>query len=625
MLKVDHLSTSYKTLDGDVHVINDLNFEIRENEIFGIAGESGCGKTTLLKTLYDIVEYPLVIDQGKVTLSGEKNGKPFSFESGQIRKTWWNNISYVPQAAQSVLNPIVRLKKQFLDSIPKQDKRNETEKQTLARVAKYLEELSLSPDVLEAYPFQLSGGMRQRVIIALATFMSPSVVLADEPTTALDVVVQRGILMMLMRLQRRLKNTMVIVSHDMGVHYQVTDRMAIMYSGSIIELGNTEEIFSDPVHPYTTMLVGSLPRVGDKSQKVGIPGRPPALTNPPPGCRFAPRCPYATDLCRKEIPAFREVKPGRFAACHLLNKGMIRGKKLVAVDDVSISIDNDKPVILSVVGESGCGKSTLCKMVLRLHRPDMGDIILDGRSYLDKKGYDPLQFKLDVQPIFQNPYESFSARKPVDSYQFNTALRLGIAKNREEATKLVDEALKSVGLSLAVVKGKYPTQFSGGELQRVSIARALITRPKLIIADEPVAAIDASMKMNIVNLFKELKDKYGISFIYITHDLSTAYYVSDYIATLYRGCLIEYGPAKEIMDNPAHPYTELLMNAVPKVGDKWKEDLVLPDMEDKEYSISYCKFAPRCPYATDECRNARPGETYLNETRKVMCFHPLKG
>ena len=322
MLKVDHLSTSYKTLDGDVHVINHLNFEIRENEIFGIAGESGCGKTTLLKTLYDIVEYPLVIDQGKVTLSGEKNGKPFSFESGQIRKTWWNNISYVPQAAQSVLNPIVRLKKQFLDSIPKQDKRNETEKQTLARVAKYLEELSLSPDVLEAYPFQLSGGMRQRVIIALATFMSPSVVLADEPTTALDVVVQRGILMMLMRLQRQLKNTMVIVSHDMGVHYQVTDRMAIMYSGSIIELGNTEEIFSDPVHPYTTMLVGSLPRVGDKSQKVGIPGRPPALTNPPPGCRFAPRCPYATDLCRKEIPAFREVKPGRFAACHLLNKGV---------------------------------------------------------------------------------------------------------------------------------------------------------------------------------------------------------------------------------------------------------------------------------------------------------------
>lgn len=305
--------------------------------------------------------------------------------------------------------------------------------------------------------------------------------------------------------------------------------------------------------------------------------------------------------------------------------GMLRGKKLVAVDDVTLSIDSDKPVILSVVGESGCGKSTLCKMVLRLHTPDMGEIILDGKSYADKKGYDKKQFKLDVQPIFQNPYESFSARKTVDTYLYNTALRLGIAKDKKEADQRVDEALKNVGLSLEVVKGKYPTQFSGGELQRVSIARALITRPKLIIADEPVAAIDASMKMNIVNLFKELRDKHGISFIYITHDLSTAYYVSDYIATLYRGCLIEYGPAKDIMDHPAHPYTELLMSSVPRVGDKWKEELAMPDMEGKEYSITYCKFAPRCPYATDECRKERPQPTQMGNGRMVLCYHPLTG
>ena len=320
MLKVENLSASYQTVNGDIHVLKDLNFTINDNEIFGIAGESGCGKTTLLKTLYDIVEFPLVIDQGKVIFSGEKNGQKFSFESGDIRKTWWNNISYVPQAAQSVLNPIVRLKQQFLDSIPNEDRKNETEQETLARVGKYLEELSLSPDVLEAFPFQLSGGMRQRVIIALATFMGPRLVLADEPTTALDVVVQRGILMMLMHLQKQLKNTMVIVSHDMGVHYQITDRMAIMYSGSVVELGKTEDIFNDPVHPYTTMLVNALPRVGDRSQRVGIPGRPPALASPPPGCRFAPRCPHATDRCRSEVPVFREVKPGRFAACHLLNE-----------------------------------------------------------------------------------------------------------------------------------------------------------------------------------------------------------------------------------------------------------------------------------------------------------------
>lgn len=320
MLKIDHLSASYKTIDGNVHVVKDCNFEIKENEIFGIAGESGCGKSTLLKTLYDIIEFPLEIDSGKVILTGTKNGKEFRFESGEIRKTWWNNIAYVPQAAQSVLNPITRLKKQFLDSIPEEDKKNETPEQTLARVADYLKELSLSPDVLEAFPFQLSGGMRQRVIIALASFMSPSVILADEPTTALDVVVQKGILMMLMKLQRHLKNTIVIVSHDMGVHYQITDRMGIMYSGSFVELGKTEDIFQNPRHPYTKLLIGALPTVGDKSAKKGIEGRPPSLKNPPPGCRFAPRCPQAKPECTQSVPEFREIAPGHFAACHFLKE-----------------------------------------------------------------------------------------------------------------------------------------------------------------------------------------------------------------------------------------------------------------------------------------------------------------
>jgi len=237
--------------------------------------------------------------------------------------------------------------------------------------------------------------------------------------------------------------------------------------------------------------------------------------------------------------------------------------------------------------------------------------------------YDFKKFRKDIQPIFQNPYETFSMRKSVDSYLFSTANKLGGAKNRKDAESIVDDVLRNVGLSLAVVKGKYAAQFSGGELQRISIARALIPRPKLIVADEPVAAIDASMKMNIVNLFKELKDKYNVSFVYITHDLSTAYYVSDYIATLYRGALIEYGPAKEVMDNPAHPYTELLMNAVPRVGDKWDNSAVMPDLEEMEYSITFCKFAPRCPYATDECRKDRPKLAGIGESRTVLCNYPL--
>jgi peptide/nickel transport system ATP-binding protein len=296
--------------------------------------------------------------------------------------------------------------------------------------------------------------------------------------------------------------------------------------------------------------------------------------------------------------------------------------KLTAVDGVSFSLPAGEPVILSIVGESGCGKSTLCKMILRVYEPTSGDIILDGENYRRYRS-GKIRFFTEVQPIFQNPFEAFSTRKPVDSYLFNTALRLRIAKTKAEAADKADEALKSVGLSLPMVEGKYSSQFSGGELQRVSIARALITRPKIIVADEPVAMIDASLKMNIVNLFKELKDKYGISFIYITHDLSTAYYVSDYIATLYRGVLIEYGASMAIMDNAAHPYTKLLMDSIPRVGDKWKDDVAMADIEEKEYSIKYCKFAPRCPYVTDECLNEKPATKDVGGGRKVLCNHPL--
>jgi peptide/nickel transport system ATP-binding protein len=318
LIKVDHLTASYKTLDGNVVAVEDANFEIRDNEIFGVAGESGCGKSTLLKVLYDILDFPLQVDAGRVLFTGEKNGQPFSLETGGVRKAWWNHISYVPQAAMSVLNPIARLKNQFLDSIPPEDRGRETKEQTLDRVRAYLEELNLSSETLDAYPFQLSGGMRQRAIIALATFMHPSVILADEPTTALDVVVQRGILMLLMKLQKASRNTMVLVSHDLGVHYQITDRIGIMYSGRMMEIGKTVDLFQNPKHPYTAMLIDALPRVGDKRQRVGIPGSPPPLRNPPPGCRFAARCPKAKDVCRHDAPAFREVSQGRYAACHLL-------------------------------------------------------------------------------------------------------------------------------------------------------------------------------------------------------------------------------------------------------------------------------------------------------------------
>ena len=299
--------------------------------------------------------------------------------------------------------------------------------------------------------------------------------------------------------------------------------------------------------------------------------------------------------------------------------GMIFGTKIIAVDGINISIKSDKPWIMALVGESGSGKTTLAKMILKLLDASNGEIYLNDVpiSYFDKN---IKEFRKKVQPIFQNPFTAFSTRRTVDSYLFETAINLGEAKNREQAKRMIKEVLQSVGLEIENVSGKYPNQFSGGELQRISIARALITKPELIIADEPVAMIDASLRMNIVNLFKKLKNDYNVNFIYITHDLSTAYYVSDYIATLYRGNLIEFGDAKTILEKPAHPYTELLLDSIPKVGYKWDEDMVLPDMETKEYGLEACKFVTRCPYAKEICNINKPPMVRLSSNHEVLCY-----
>ena len=319
VLMVKDLRVSYHTYAGEVQSVRGVSFELETGKALAIVGESGCGKSVTAKSIMGLIKGPAgEIKEGSTILYNGDNILNYSKKQWQAYKG--GECAIIFQDALASLNPTMRVGKQIMENLMAH--KNMDKKSAQKEAVEMLRMVGIpEPEKrVKQYPHEFSGGMRQRVIIALATFISPNVVLADEPTTALDVVVQKGILKMLMRLQKQLKNTMVIVSHDMGVHYQITDRMAIMYSGSIIELGPTDAIFNDPIHPYTKMLVDSLPRVGDKSQKVGIPGRPPALKNPPPGCRFAARCPHATDRCRQEIPEFIEVKPGRFAACHLLKK-----------------------------------------------------------------------------------------------------------------------------------------------------------------------------------------------------------------------------------------------------------------------------------------------------------------
>lgn len=309
---------TYTTVRGAVNAVDGVTLDIAGGGIIGVAGESGCGKSTLLKLLYGNVAYPLALTRGSIRF--ELGGELISYAN--IRRQWFRRMAYIPQSSMSSLNPVIRIRKQFLDRAgygqPKTfrgERGRGRRKDTLDQVRQYLRELDLPVEVLDSFPHQLSGGMRQRVMVALATFFHPDLILADEPTTALDVVVQKGILLLLAEVQEALGNTMFIVTHDMGVHYQLTHRMMIMYAAKIVEYGPTEEVFASPRHPYTKMLISSLPKVGDDRARQGAEGRPPSLYSKLSGCRFAARCPKAQAMCREQEPELVELSPGRRAAC----------------------------------------------------------------------------------------------------------------------------------------------------------------------------------------------------------------------------------------------------------------------------------------------------------------------
>jgi len=311
MIRLNNIVATYTTVRGQVDAVDGVNLAVPDGKIVGVAGESGCGKSTLLKVIYGDLIYPLALRQGSVEYELDStSGRQVTTRN--IKDYWFKNISYIPQSSMSSLNPVVRIRKQFVDFLPVGQRTNNT----LAEIRDYVQSLDLPPEAIDAYPHQLSGGMRQRIMVAMGTFFKPEIILADEPTTALDVVVQKGILMLLMDIQAKMNNTIIFVSHDMGVHYQLTHKMLIMYAAKVVEFGDSEDIFTAPRHPYTKMLIESLPTIGDDRMRKGIAGRPPSLWEDLHGCRFAPRCPLATELCRTQEPALLELKPEHFVACH---------------------------------------------------------------------------------------------------------------------------------------------------------------------------------------------------------------------------------------------------------------------------------------------------------------------
>jgi len=326
VLKTENLKSYYifemQEERKEVKAVDDVNIEIQEDEIYGIAGESGCGKSTFLKTICGLAEPPLRIVGGKIYY--HVKGKEIDItklSQEEYRKLRWEYISYIPQGSMSALNPIIRIKESFKDFVTAHKKIKDEEKEFEEPLKKHLESLGLPIRVLKSYPHQLSGGMRQRATIALATILNPRVIVADEPTTALDVVAQRAVIQLLKDIQKMQKNTVILVTHDMAVHANIADRMGIMYAGMFVEEAKTEEIFENPLHPYTTFLIGSLPKMGDKSYKVSAPGSPPSLANLPQGCPFHPRCPYVMEICKKEKPELIEISKGHKSACFLNTKG----------------------------------------------------------------------------------------------------------------------------------------------------------------------------------------------------------------------------------------------------------------------------------------------------------------
>ncbi|MAU13886.1 MAG: dipeptide/oligopeptide/nickel ABC transporter ATP-binding protein [Anaerolineaceae bacterium] len=311
MIKLNNIIATYTTERGQVNAVDGLNLEFPSGKTIGIAGESGCGKSTLLKVVYGDLIYPLSLTSGNVEY-GFTGDFGTEVTTKDIKDHWFKRISYIPQASMSSLNPVLRIRRQFVDfQGVDQDK-----EQILAEVREYVKSLDLPPEAIDAYPHQLSGGMRQRIMVAMGTFFKPDIILADEPTTALDVVVQKSILMLLMDIQEQMGNTILFVSHDMGVHYQLTHKMLIMYAAKAVEFGDSEAVFGEPLHPYTKMLTDSLPTIGDDHIREGVSGRPPSLWDDLVGCRFAARCPLATEICRQQEPELVEHKPGHFSACH---------------------------------------------------------------------------------------------------------------------------------------------------------------------------------------------------------------------------------------------------------------------------------------------------------------------
>jgi peptide/nickel transport system ATP-binding protein len=676
LLEVRNLSVSFPQRGAEpVRAVRDVSYTISEGEFLGIVGESGSGKSVSSLAVMGLLPATAEIE-GEILFDGQNL---LDLDDRALSRVRGSELAIIFQDPLSALTPVYTVGDQIAEALQLHD--SSLSKRTAeARAVELLKIVGIpDPDRrARAFPHEFSGGMRQRAMIAIAIANNPRLIIADEPTTALDVTIQAQVLEVLQEAKRITGAAVSLITHDLGVIAGHADRVAVMYAGKLVETGDVETIFAAPVMPYTVGLLRSVPniRTAGTERLVPLEGRPPSLAALPRGCPFAARCPAAIDICREIEPPLvpSGEGPGQMAACHrsdeiaagvlprseifprppampaavvatnddapiievrelkkhfpLFKGGVFRRRvgTVRAVDGVSFDLRPGR--VLALVGESGCGKTTTILELMELLAPQEGSIRFEGQDIASLTAGDRRGLRKDIQIVFQDPAAAVDPRLPISEVIAEPLLVHKVPK--EQRDRRVHELLELVGLDRSMAD-RYPHEFSGGQRQRIGIARALATDPKVLVLDEPVSALDVSIQAGVINLLQDLRDRLGLSMIFVAHDLAVVRQLADDVGVMYLGRIIESGPIAEVFDEPRHPYTQALMSAAPvpdPVLERTRERVLLDgDLPSPAVQIDGCRFRTRCPLyrlldepAQELCRSTYPALTRHGGV-DVACHH----
>jgi peptide/nickel transport system ATP-binding protein len=640
ILTVRDLSVSFPSEAGRVEAVRGLSYEVSAGEVLGIVGESGSGKSVSSQAVMGLLP-----GQARVTGSVRfRDEELLGRSDGDLSRIRGRKIAMVFQDPLSALTPVYTVGDQIAEAL-RVHRRGLSGADARRRAVELLDLVGIpnAAERVKAFPHEFSGGMRQRAVIAMAIANDPDLIIADEPTTALDVTVQAQVLEVLRTAQEVTGAGIVLITHDLGVVAGVADRVLVMYAGRAVETAPVGELFAHPRMPYTLGLLGSVPRldVGERRPLVPIEGQPPALAELGPGCPFTPRCPLAVDLCREVEPGLDPVadRSDHRAACHRSSElvrrdaaevygatviedapevpraqrevvlrvdglvkhypvtvGAILRRRVGTVHAVDgVSFDVREGETLALVGESGCGKTTTLMEILDLTAPASGRVEVLGRDVAGLSRKDRTRLRRDLQVVFQDPVASLDPRMPVADILAEPLATHGVP--RHTIRKRVPELLRLVGLRPEHA-GRYPAEFSGGQRQRIGIARALALEPRLLVLDEPVSALDVSIQAGVINLLEELRVRLGLAYLFVAHDLSVVRHIADRVAVMYLGKIVEIGDVPTVFAEPQHPYTQALLSAIPipdpEVERTRERILLTGDMPSPANPPSGCRFRTRC-------------------------------